>query len=174
MNNSSEALRTKFLLDSEITFLNHGSYGACPKPVFEAYQKYQKELEMRPVKFMQEDVYRLLEISREFLSEYINCEKDDLIYVSNPTHAVGTVIHNISIKAGDEVLSTNLEYGSCDRMWTYDSEQKGYKYIQADMTLPIESKEAFLNQFWSSANEKTKYIFISQITSSTGMILTNS
>ena len=171
MNNSPDELRSKFLLDPEITFLNHGSYGACPKPVFESYQEYQRELEMRPVKFMQEDVYRLLEISRESLSQYINCDKDDLIYVSNPTHAVGTVIHNISIKAGDEVLSTNLEYGSCDRMWTYDSEQKGYKYIQADMTLPIESKEAFLNQFWSSANEKTKYIFISQITSSTGMIL---
>jgi isopenicillin-N epimerase len=127
MNNLPDALKNMFLLDPEITFLNHGSYGACPKPVFKSYQKYQMELEMHPVKFMQEDVYRLLEISRKSLSDYINCDKDDLIYVSNPTHAVGTVIHNISINPGDEVLSTNLEYGSCDRMWTYDSEQKDYK-----------------------------------------------
>ena len=171
MDNSPIALKSKFLLDSEITFLNHGSYGACPKPVFKVYQQYQKDLETHPVKFMQEDVYSLLEQSRESLSQYINCDKDDIIYVSNPTHAVGTIIQNISINPGDEILSTNLEYGSCDRMWTYDSENKGYKYIQADITLPIEDKETFLNEFWSFANEQTKYIFISQITSSTGMIL---
>jgi isopenicillin-N epimerase len=171
MDNSSDALRSKFILDREITFLNHGSYGSCPKPVFEAYQKYQTDLEIHPIKFMQEDVYRLLEISRESLSHYINCDKDDLIFVSNPTQAVGNVIHNISVNINDEILSTNLEYGACDRMWTYDSEQKGYKYIQAEITLPIEDKEIFLNEFWSFSNDQTKYVFISQITSSTGMIL---
>ena len=171
MDNSPDELRSKFLLDPEITFLNHGSYGACPKPVFETYQQYQKDLEMHPVKFMQEDVYRFLEISRESLSHYVNCDKDDLIFVTNPTQAVGTVIHNILINSNDEVLSTNLEYGSCDRMWTYDADQKGYKYIQAEINLPIEDKETFLNQFWSYASDQTKYVFISQITSTTGMIL---
>ena len=171
MDNSSDALKSKFLLDPEITFLNHGSYGSCPKPVFEVYQKYQTDLESHPIKFMQEDVYKLLEISRESLSHYVNCDKDDLIFVTNPTQAVGTVIHNILINSNDEVLSTNLEYGSCDRMWTYDADQKGYKYIQAEINLPIEDKETFLNQFWSYASSQTKYVFISQITSTTGMIL---
>ena len=171
MDNSSDALKSKFLLDPEITFLNHGSYGSCPKPVFEVYQKYQTDLESHPIKFMQEDVYKLLEISRESLSHYVNCDKDDLIFVTNPTQAVGTVIHNILINSNDEVLSTNLEYGSCDRMWTYDADQKGYKYIQAEINLPIEDKETFLNQFWSYASTQTKYVFISQITSTTGMIL---
>ena len=95
MDNSPKTLKSKFLLDPEITFLNHGSYGACPKPVFKVYQQYQKDLETHPVKFMQEDVYSLLEQSRESLGQYINCDKDDIIYVSNPTHAVGTIIHNI-------------------------------------------------------------------------------
>ena len=171
MDNSSDALKSKFLLDPEITFLNHGSYGSCPKPVFEVYQKYQTALESHPIKFMQEDVYKLLEISRDSLSHYVNCDKDDLIFVTNPTQAVGTVIHNILINSNDEVLSTNLEYGSCDRMWTYDADQKGYKYIQAEINLPIEDKETFLNQFWSYASDQTKYVFISQITSTTGMIL---
>ena len=171
MDNSSDALKSKFLLDPEITFLNHGSYGSCPKPVFEVYQKYQTDLESHPIKFMQEDVYKLLEISRDSLSHYVNCDKDDLIFVTNPTQAVGTVIHNILINSNDEVLSTNLEYGSCDRMWTYDADQKGYKYIQAEINLPIEDKETFLNQFWSYASDQTKYVFISQITSTTGMIL---
>ena len=171
MKNDSQSLRPLFQLDPEITFLNHGSYGACSKPVFEAYQSYQKDLELHPIQFMQEKVYELLERSRAALGAYINCDKEDIIYVPNPTHAVGTVIHNVVLEPGEEVLSTNLEYGSCDRMWTYDAEQRGYKYIQAEINLPIEDKEIFLNEFWSFANDQTKYVFISQITSTTGMIL---
>ncbi|MBT3478744.1 MAG: aminotransferase class V-fold PLP-dependent enzyme [Candidatus Marinimicrobia bacterium] len=171
MNNSSEALRPLFQLDPEITFLNHGSYGACPKPVFETYQSYQKSLESRPIQFMQETVYDLLEKSRKALGQYIHCDPDDVVFVSNPTHAVGNIINNVSLNPGDEVLTTNLEYGSCDRMWTYDANKKGYKYIQAEIKLYVVDTASFLQEFWSFASEKTKYIFISQITSSTGMIL---
>jgi len=171
MINDSQSLRRLFQLDPEITFLNHGSYGACPKPVFETYQSYQKSLELRPVQFIQEDLYPILDRSRLALASYINCKKDDIIYVSNPTHAVGNIINNVTLDPGDEVLSTNLEYGSCDRMWTYDANKKGYKYIKAEITLPIVDTPSFLKEFWSFGSEKTKYIFISQITSSTGMIL---
>ena len=97
MKNDSQSLRLLFNLDPDIVFLNHGSYGACPKPVFKAYQQYQKDLERHPVQFMQETVYELLERSRAALGAYVNCDKDDVIYVPNPTHAVGTVIHNVDL-----------------------------------------------------------------------------
>ena len=171
MDNSPTALKSQFMLDPEITFLNHGSYGACPKPVFEAYQQYQRDLEAHPVQFMQGTVYELLERSREALGNYINCHKEDVIFVQNPTHAVAHVIHNLDLQPGNEVLSTNLEYGSCDRMWVYDAEKRGYKYIQAQISMPVADKEAFLADFWSHASKNTRFIFISQITSSTGMIL---
>lgn len=171
MNNSPKELKGQFMLDPEITFLNHGSYGACPKPVFEAYQQYQKDLEAHPVQFMQETVYELLEISRNALGNYINCSQEDIIFVQNPTNAVAHVIHNLDLEPEDQVLSTNLEYGSCDRMWVYDAKKRGYKYIQANISMPVINQENFLNDFWSHASENTRYIFISQITSSTGMIL---
>ena len=171
MINDAQLLRPLFQLDPEITFLNHGSYGACPKPVFEAYQSYQQTLEHQPIQFMKDEVYDLLERSRTALASYVHCDKDDVVYVPNPTHAVASVIHNTHLQSGDEVLTTNLEYGSCDRMWTYDANQKGYQYIHAQLTLPVINKEMFLNEFWSYATERTRYIFISQITSATGMIL---
>jgi isopenicillin-N epimerase len=120
---------------------------------------------------MKDEVYDLLERSRTALASYVHCDKDDVVYVPNPTHAVASVIHNTHLQSGDEVLTTNLEYGSCDRMWTYDANQKGYQYIHAQLTLPVINKEMFLNEFWSCATERTRYIFISQITSGTGMIL---
>ena len=171
MKNDPENLKTLFQLDPDITFLNHGSYGACPSPVFEDYQKWQVMIEQHPVKFMQDDIYQYLDESRSSLGSYINCDKNDLIYVPNPTHAVANIINNVNLDIGDEVLSTDLEYGSCDRMWFYEAEQKGFIYNRSKVSLPIIDKESFCNDFWKNATEKTKYIFISQITSSTGMIL---
>ena len=171
MKNDPENLKTLFQLDPDITFLNHGSYGACPSPVFEDYQKWQVMIEQHPVKFMQDDIYQYLDESRSSLGSYINCDKNDLIYVPNPTHAVANIINNVNLDIGDEVLSTDLEYCSCDRMWFYEAEQKGFIYNRSKVSLPIIDKESFCNDFWKNATEKTKYIFISQITSSTGMIL---
>ena len=171
MKNDSKNLKTLFQLDHDITFLNHGSYGSCPIPVFENYQKWQVMIEQHPVKFMQDDVYQYLEDSRRALGAYINCDKDDLIYVPNPTHAVANIINNVILDKGDEVLTTDLEYGSCDRMWFYEAKRQGFIYNRSKISLPIIDKESFCNNFWKNATEKTKYIFISQITSSTGMIL---
>ena len=171
MKNDPENLKTLFQLDPDITFLNHGSYGACPSPVFEDYQKWQVMIEQHPVKFMQDDIYQYLDESRSSLGNYINCNKNDLIYVPNPTHAVANIIKNVNLDIGDEVLSTDLEYGSCDRMWFYEAQQKGFIYNRSKVSLPIIDNETFCNDFWRNATEKTKYIFISQITSSTGMIL---
>ena len=171
MKNDSQALRPLFQLDPQITFLNHGSYGACPIPVFEDYQRWQAAFEAQPVKFMAEKVYDYLEQSRQALGDYLNCDKNDLIYVPNPTHAVANVINNVDLQPGDEVLTTSLEYGSCDRMWTYQSEQRNFKYIKSEVTLPVMDKASFCEAFWSRSSDKTKFVFISHITSSTGMIL---
>ena len=171
MKNDPNNLKALFQLDPDITFLNHGSYGSCPIPVFENYQKWQVMIEQHPVKFMQDDVYQYLEESRRALGAYINCDKDDLIYVPNPTHAVANIINNVILDKGDEVLTTDLEYGSCDRMWFYEAQRQEFIYNRSKISLPIIDKESFCNNFWKNATEKTKYIFISQITSSTGMIL---
>ena len=150
MKNDSQSLRPLFQLDPEITFLNHGSYGACPIPIFEDYQRWQAALEAQPVKFMAEKVYDYLEHSRQALGDYLNCDKDDLIYVPNPTHAVANVINNVDLQPGDEVLTTTLEYGSCDRMWTYQSDQRNFKYIKSEVTLPVMDKASFCEAFWLS------------------------
>lgn len=163
-------LKDQFLLNPDITYLNHGSFGACPKPVFEDYQNWQVKLERDPVKFMVEDGMQALEISKSALGKYIGAEPDDLIMVPNPTTAFNIVIKNMRLKAGDEILTTNQEYGAMDRTWHYYCQQWGAKYVHADIALPLTTKEAFLNQFWASCTAQTKVIFISEITSPTGLI----
>ena len=76
------------MLDPEITFLNHGSYGSCPIPVFEDYQNWQKKLENQPVQFMTNFLWENLKKSREYLADYINCSESDILLFPNPTTAL--------------------------------------------------------------------------------------
>lgn len=164
-------MKDLFLLRPDIIFLNFGSFGATPKPIFEEYQRFQRELEYEPVQFIVNTGPKYLEKSRQVLGEFIGCDAQDVVYVPNPTYAVNTVARSIDLREGDEVLSTDIEYGACDRTWKFYCEQKGAKYIRQAIRLPLTTKEAFLADFWKGATERTKVVFISQITSATGLIL---
>ena len=103
-----------FSLDPSVTFLNHGSFGACPKVVFETLIKFQKKLEFEPVKFLAHDIYHYLKESRQALSKYINCGSEDIAFFPNPSTALNTLIRSLDLNHGDEVLTTNHEYGALD------------------------------------------------------------
>ncbi len=171
MQHNPSLIKPLFLLNPEIVFLNFGSFGACPRPIFEDYQKWQLELESEPVQFIINKGLVYLKNARESLSSYINCLPDELVFVVNPTYAVNTVAKSLDLQAGDEVLTTNLEYGASDRAWDFVCSEKGATYIQQPITLPLVSKEKFLEEFSEGITAKTKLIFISQITSATGLIL---
>lgn len=164
-------LKEQFLLDPAITYLNFGSFGACPRPVFEDYQDWQLQLEREPVQFIAFNNIAHLKNAREALAAYINCNADDLVYVTNPSYAINIVAKSLQLNAGDEILSTNIEYGALDRTWNYYCNKSGATYIRQPITLPLTTKEAFIEQFWKGYNSKTKAIFISHITSSTALIL---
>lgn len=162
--------KSKFMLDPEIVYLNHGSFGACPKNIFNSLIKYQKLLEFEPVKHLAHDVFEYLEKSRESLGNYINCNKDDVVFSPNPSTALNTVIRSLDLNDGDEILTTNHEYGALDKTWKYICKKTGAKYIQKIIPLPLESKEDFINNFAEGITKKTKVIFLSHITSPTALI----
>ncbi|MBI3136668.1 MAG: aminotransferase class V-fold PLP-dependent enzyme [Bacteroidetes bacterium] len=163
-------MKSHFLLDPQITYLNHGSFGACPKPIFENYQHWQLELEREPVQFITVKGPKLLKKSREALAEFVHCQADEVVYVPNPSTAFNIVIKNLKLNAGDEILTTNHEYGAMDRTWNYYCRKAGAKYVQQPIPIPLLSKEQFLEAFWKGLTPKTKIVFISQITSPTALI----
>ncbi len=161
----------QFLLNPAITFLNFGSFGATPKPIFENYQHWQMVLEAEPVQFIAFDGFNYLAESRAALAKYIGCaDQDDLVYVTNPSFAINLIAKNFPLKAGDEILTTDIEYGACDRTWNFYCEKAGATYRRQKINLPITTKEKFIADFFAGVTPNTKAIFISQITSSTGLI----
>jgi len=91
------SLKNYFLLDPNVHFLNHGSFGACPKPVFEAYQTWQLRLERQPVLFLGREHDRLLKESRQALRDYLNASADDLVYIPNVTHGVNIIARSLNL-----------------------------------------------------------------------------
>ena len=165
----TEVIKDYFLLDPNIHFLNHGSFGACPKQVFIEYQKWQRVMEIQPVEFLGRHITLHMENAREKLAEYINCKTDELVYFSNPTTAINMVIRNLPLQQGDEILATNHEYGALDRAWKFISNKTGAIYINRPVPIPVTSKDEFISSFWSGVTEKTKIIFLSHITSPTAL-----
>jgi isopenicillin-N epimerase len=163
-------MKEHFLLRDDITFLNFGSFGATPKPIFEDYQKWQLLLEQEPVQFITVDGYDYVKQSRKALADYINCKDKELVFVTNPTFAINILAKSLDLKKEDEILSTDLEYGAMDRTWDHYCAQKGARYIRQKITLPLKDKETFIQEFFKGLTARTKAIFISQITSSTGLI----
>ena len=163
-------IKQNFLLDKNITFLNHGSYGSCPIPVFEDYQKWQRKLEKQPVEFLTNDLWEALKHSRVTLSKFVGCDEDEVLFFSNPTSAIANVINSLNLNDGDEVLMTDHEYGALVRQWNLWGEKNNVKIKQQKVPVPVTSKEMFIKNFWRGVSKKTKVIFISQITSPTAII----
>ncbi|MEM7336161.1 MAG: aminotransferase class V-fold PLP-dependent enzyme [Chloroflexota bacterium] len=164
------SLHDHFLLDPKVTFLNHGSFGATPKPVFEAYQAWQRQLEMQPVKFIGRELQGYLDKARNELGNYLNTHKDSLVYIPNTTYGINVIARSLTLSEGDVVLTTNHEYGACDKTWEFMSQKKGFTYQKQPISLPFESNEAIIEQLWQGVTPKTKVIYLSHITSATAVI----
>jgi isopenicillin-N epimerase len=164
-------LKKYFLLDPDIHFLNHGSFGACPKPVFEAYQEWQRRLERQPVLFLGRELVGYERQARQVLAKYLHAEADDLVYVPNATHGVNIVARSLNLGPDDEILTTNHEYGACDNTWEFLCRKNGAHYIHQLLPTPMGTSEEIVDQLWQGVTSRTRLIFTSHITSPTAIIL---
>lgn len=162
-------MREHFLLEPDVAFLNHGSFGACPKPVFEAYQHWQLTLERQPVRFFQRMLDTKLDEVRATVSEYLHIPTETLHFVRNATVGMNYIARSIPLNAGDEVLTTNHEYGAMDAMWTFICQQQNAHYLKQSIPLPYTTDEAFIAALWKGVTPRTKVIFLSHITSPTAL-----
>ncbi len=162
-------MREHFLLRPDVAFLNHGSFGACPRPVFERYQEWQRELEAEPVEFLGRRRPSLVRQAREALGSYVNANPLDLVFVSSATVGVNVVARSLRLERGDEVLTTDHEYGACDRIWRFTARNSGIDYRRVPIAVPVTTNEEFVESFMSHVSPRTKVIFISHMTSPTAL-----
>lgn len=163
-------LKSQFLLDDDVVFLNHGSFGACPRPVFETYQYWQRELERDPVNFIGRRAQDLLLESRTELAGYLGTTAEQLVFVPNATHGINIVARSLQLEPGDEILTTNHEYGAVNNTWHFNFDKRGVKYVNHPIPFPVTTPEEFVDRLWEGVTPRTKVITFSHITSPTALI----
>ncbi len=163
-------MRELFLLEPGLVFLNHGSYGACPREVFDTFQRWQLEMERNPVEFLGRRSGTLLAHARLQLGAYLGARAEDLAFAANATTAVNTVAQSLAalLAPGDEVLGTDHEYGACDATWQRVCDAAGASYRRLPVPLPLDGA-GFVDLVMAAVTPRTRVIFTSHITSTTAL-----
>ena len=162
------SLRDLFLLDPAVVFLNHGSFGACPRGVFEAQQRWALDMERNPVAFLARRSAGLLAQARSALGGELGARGEDLVFVPNATTGVNVVARSLPLAPGDEVLTTDHEYGACDATWERVCAQQGAAYRHVEIPLPFR-REEFVGRMLAGVTPRTRLVYLSHITSTTAL-----
>jgi isopenicillin-N epimerase len=164
-------LATHWDLDPEVVYLNHGSYGACPRAVLEAQSRWRARMEREPVRFFVQDLEGLLDGVRLGLGAFVGCEPESLAFVPNATTAVATVLENLALGEGDEVVATRHEYPACVHNVERACERAGARLVHAELPFPVGGEEEVVEAILSRVTDRTRVALVSHVTSSTAMVL---
>lgn len=161
-------LARDFALDPSVVYLNHGSFGACPLPVQEAQRRHRDRVEADAVRFYVDDLWGLMDRSRGALAPVVGCEARDLVFVHNATTGVATVLGNLDLGPGDEILATGNEYTACVNNCRRHAERHGATVVMAELPWPVPGPDAAFDAVMARVTERTRFALISLMTSATG------
>jgi isopenicillin-N epimerase len=167
----NKTLKSSYMLDPEWIFLNHGSFGACPVPVFEKFQYYQRELERQPVQFIGRRLGDLLSSARQRMADYIHAPVENVVFFTNVTTALNMAIRSLVLEPGDEVLTTDHEYPALDSTWNFVAHRTQARYIHQPIPVPVHTKEEIIEALFAGVTPRTKILFISHLTCFSTLIM---
>jgi isopenicillin-N epimerase len=159
-----------WLLDRRIDFLNHGSFGSCPRPVLEFQQALRRRMERRPIQFFVRDLEPLLDAARGALADFLGADAADLVFVPNATTGVNTVLRSLRFRRGDELLVTNHEYNACQNALNYVAARSGARVVVAEVPFPLVGPGQVLDAVLGRVNSRTRLALVDHVTSQTGLV----
>lgn len=158
-------------LDPSIAFLNHGSFGSCPRAVLEFQRQLRERLERQPITFLVRELEGLLDQARTALAAFVGAEAADLAFVPNATAGVNTVLRSLRFQPGDELLATDHGYNACNNALKFAAEQWGARAIVVSIPFPLKSAGQVIEAILSRVTARTRLAMLDHVTSPTGMIL---
>ncbi len=159
-----------WLLDRKVTFLNHGSFGACPIEVLAAQRRLREQLERQPLQFFDRDLEPLLDEARTELAAFVGASPEDLVFVPNATTGINAVLRSLPFQPGDELLTTNQEYNACRNALNFVAERLDLKVVVAEVPFPIDSPQQVVEAVVQKISTKTRLALLDHVVSQTGLV----
>lgn len=157
-------------IDPTVTFLNHGSFGACPLPVLAAQQQWRERMERQPLQFLGREIETLLDVARSELAAFVGAEADDLAFIPNATTGINAVLRSLEFQPGDELLTTNHEYNACRNALNYVADRAGLQVVVAEVPFPIAASEQVVAAVLEQVSPRTRLVLLDHVTSQTGLV----
>jgi len=161
----------EWALDPSITFLNHGSFGACPLPVLDAQASWRRRMEAEPVGFLARELEGLLAVARAELAEFVGAGPDDLAFVRNATTGVNTVLRSLRFAPGDELLVTDHAYNASINALRHAAARDGARVVFARLPFPVRDTGEALEAVLAAVSPRTRLALIDHVTSPTALVL---
>jgi isopenicillin-N epimerase len=158
-------------LDPQVTFLNHGSFGSCPRPVLKFQQSLQERLERQPVSFLIDEFEPLWNKARRTLAQFVGADTDDLVFIPNATTGVNTVLRSLKFKRGDELLTTDHAYNACRCALDFVAARTGARVVVVKIPFPLASAQQVVDVVLAKVTRRTRLALLDHVTSSTGLVL---
>ncbi len=164
------AFARHWTLDPQVDFLNHGSFGATPRPVLAAQQAWRDRIEAEPVRFFARDFEAALDDARASLGAFVGADPDDLAFVPNATAGTNAVLRSLQFDAGDELLTTDHAYNAARNTLEFVAARDGARVVVAPVPFPIASSEQALEAILAGVTSRTRLALIDHVTSATALI----
>jgi isopenicillin-N epimerase len=165
-------IRKEWLLDEDVIFLNHGSFGACPRSVLAVQREWQERMEAEPVRFLTRELPQHLDAARTELATFVGSRAEDLVFVQNATDGANAVLRSLlpTFKPGDELLTASHAYRAVRQTMVYVAGLSGATVVDAQVPFPITDAEEVTDAIARAITLRTAFAAIDHITSPTGVI----
>ncbi|MEX2200692.1 MAG: aminotransferase class V-fold PLP-dependent enzyme [Dongiaceae bacterium] len=165
------AARPLFCLEDGIAFLNNGGYGAAPRAVLAAQQRWREQMEAEPVRFLKRELPVALRNAAGIFAAFLGCHGDDLVFVENATSGVNAVLRSLEFQAGDEIVTTDHVYGAVRKTLAFVGSRSGARIVEAPLPYPGSNPESALASIVTALTPQTKLLVVDWITSPTALVL---
>jgi isopenicillin-N epimerase len=162
--------RDEWLLDPDVAFLNHGSFGATPRAVLAEQERWRALMERHPTHFMSEELPPALRAAAGRLAAFVGAQADDLVFVENATAACNAVLRSLRFAPGDEILVTDHGYAAVRKGAEYVAARVGARVVEATVPFPLHDARQVVAAVSSRLSSRTRLAIFDQFTSPTAVV----